>query len=110
MMSIINSMNLGSLQSWTYEHSTFGCQFCFSTFLVKGVYSGWGASLAVNLETFSIRQVSQYYNFYFGHKMNVVFPIQRPPTLLSLSHFMPFDKKKKLSPWIQAPLALKIHC
>lgn len=28
-----------------------------------GVYSGWGASLAVNLETFSIGQVTPYRRF-----------------------------------------------
>lgn len=37
-------------------HLVVNCSF--PSFLVKGVYSGWGASLAVNLETFSIRQVS----------------------------------------------------
>lgn len=30
-----------------------------------GVYSGWGASLAVNLETFSIGQVTPYRLFCF---------------------------------------------
>ena len=32
--------------------------FVFSVFCHSGVYSGWGASLAVNLETFGITQVN----------------------------------------------------